>query len=318
MRRTLVPNNYEIQVAIRDGLGITSPSERNLFELDRNGSLPDMNSFLRSQMPELFNHFAKANPWISTVDASNWQDGDRVWPYALLARAGRSLAPAILNGHADPTMSDFRDNSGRPSCPDGERVVFLGKASTAMSCPVYVLTRVPTATVASITEKTRSKWAEFTGPGMPTFYYVCTSPMADDTLVGNEQDDSSEDDMSVEVISPPRRPVTRSVSAKRAAEELEPDDNDALSTSPSPRPRKARKVTGALGRCTKCHVSAAVGNRPIGTGPSSGTPLFLQSQTPEPAKVDGAIDTTGADVSSHLNEGYFESENPWEDTITYF
>ena len=77
-------------------------------------------------MPKLFTHFARTNPWISTIDTSNWEDGDHMWPYVLLARAGRKLVPAILNGHTDPTVSDFRDNSGRASCPDSERVVFLG------------------------------------------------------------------------------------------------------------------------------------------------------------------------------------------------
>ena len=125
-RKITVPNIHTIQVAVRDGLGITSPGERNLFELDRNGLLPDMNNFLRSQLPQLFNHFSKANTWISTVDASNWEDGDRLWPYMLLARSNQNLIPAILNGHIDPTVSDFRDNSGRPSCPNGERIVFLG------------------------------------------------------------------------------------------------------------------------------------------------------------------------------------------------
>ena len=79
-------------------------------------------------MPKLFAHLAKSNPWIQTVDASSWEDGDRLWPYVLLARAGRSLVLAVLNGHVDPTVSDFRGNSGRPSCPDGERVVFLGES----------------------------------------------------------------------------------------------------------------------------------------------------------------------------------------------
>lgn len=117
-----------MQVAIRDGLGTTSPNECNLFELDRNGSLADMNNFLRSRMPKLFNHFTKTDPWISMIDASDWEDGDRLWPYVLLARSGsRTLVPAILNGHVDPTISDFRDNSGRASCRDGERIVILGE-----------------------------------------------------------------------------------------------------------------------------------------------------------------------------------------------
>lgn len=53
--------------------------------------------------------------------------------------------------------------------------------------------------------------------------------------------------MSIEVISPPRRPVTRSVSAKRAADEIDPEDGDALLVSVSPRPKKVRRVTMASG-----------------------------------------------------------------------
>ena len=142
--KTPLPNNHAIQVAVRDGLGITSANERQLFELDRNGTLPDMNSFLCSQMPKLFNHFAKTKPWILTIDQSNWVDGDRVWPYVLLARANRNLVPAVLNGHVDPTVSDFRDNSGRASCPDGERIVFLGEGDFAgIKQPVYATADQP-------------------------------------------------------------------------------------------------------------------------------------------------------------------------------
>jgi len=88
--------------------------------------LPDINRFLRERLPQLFRHFSKGDPRIMTVDCSTWADGDRIWPYVLLARNGRSLVPAVLNGHNDPTISDFRDNSGRKTCPDVERVIFLG------------------------------------------------------------------------------------------------------------------------------------------------------------------------------------------------
>lgn len=125
--RTLLPSIHQVQAAVQDGLGIRSPTERQLFELDRDGSLPDMNLFLRTHMPQLFHHFAKSSPWISTITNSEWQDGDRLWPYMLLARSNRNLVPAIQNGHIDPTLSDFRDNSGRAGCPDGERVIFLGE-----------------------------------------------------------------------------------------------------------------------------------------------------------------------------------------------
>ena len=55
--------------------------------------------------------------------------------------------------------------------------------------------------------------------------------------------------MSIEVISPPRQPVTRSVSAKRAADEMEHEDEDAPFIS-SPRPRKVQRVAGTSGAFT--------------------------------------------------------------------
>lgn len=80
-------------------------------------------------MPQLFHHIAKKYPWILTINDSSWEDGDRIWPYVLLARSNRNLVPAILNGRKDPNISDFRDNSGRIGCHDGERVVYLGEIS---------------------------------------------------------------------------------------------------------------------------------------------------------------------------------------------
>ena len=128
--RTLVYSSNDIQIAVRQGLGIRSPTERDLFELNRDGFLPDMNNFLRGRMPQLFNHLARNNRWIMTIDRSNWTDGDRDWPYVLLARnSNRSLVPVVLNGYVDPTISDFRDHSGRKTCPDSERVIYIGAFS---------------------------------------------------------------------------------------------------------------------------------------------------------------------------------------------
>ena len=75
--------------------------------------------------------------------------------------------------------------------------------------------------------------------------------MADNTFVEDEPASSSEEDMSIKVISPPRQPITRSVSAKRAADEME-HDNDALIISSPPRSRKVRRVTGMSGALADC------------------------------------------------------------------
>ena len=140
------------------------------------------------------------------------------------------------------------------------------------------------------------------------------SPTVDNSLVEDELDSFSEEDMSVEVISPPRRPVTCSVSAKRTADEMEPGDNDTLLIS-SPRPRKVRRVT------TAHSVFPFHSPWPIAHPSTESTnkiPLFTRSRTPEPIKVGGILDAVGTDAPSHLDKDYFELENPWEDVITYF
>ena len=138
--RTQVYSNNDVQIAVRRGLGIRSPTERDLFELNRDGFLPDMNSFLRVRMPQLFNYLARDNEWIMTIDHSNWTDGDRDWPYVLLARnSNRSLVPVVVNGYTDPTISDFRDHSGRKTCPDAERVVYIGVFSLFIGMLPHVM-----------------------------------------------------------------------------------------------------------------------------------------------------------------------------------
>ena len=160
-----------------------------------------------------------------------------------------------------------------------------------------------------------SKWAGSPGPGTLTSCLVYLF-LANGSPVEDEPDSSCDDDISVEVISPPRRPVTRSVSAKRAADDMLTEDDDALLVSSSPRARKVRKVTGvpsALADCRQPPVTAD----PL-TGFTGKTPLFAHSQTPESIKVDGVSDSMEADAPFHLEKDYFESENPWEESIAYF
>lgn len=75
--------------------------------------------------------------------------------------------------------------------------------------------------------------------------------MADNTFVEDEPAGSSEEDMSIEVISQPHQPITCLVSAKRAADEMELD-NDALIISSPPGSRKVRRVTGMSGVLADC------------------------------------------------------------------
>ena len=62
--------------------------------------------------------------------------------------------------------------------------------------------------------------------------------------------ESSEEDMSVEVVSPLHRSIPCSVSTKRAADEMELEDINILLASSPLRPRKVRWVAGAPGMFT--------------------------------------------------------------------
>lgn len=164
--------------------------------------------------------------------------------------------------------------------------------------------------------------------GVTRFWYVNflahTSLVADGTMEENEQDSSGEEDMSVEIVSPPRpagptcrQHITRSVTAKRVADEMELEgDSDALLISSPPRPRKIRRVTGELGMFAHCLQRPAT---KVPTGSPINGSLFTQPQTPEPIGMDSTYGTGASrSQSSHLGKDYFESENPWEDIITYF
>ena len=74
-------------------------------------------------------------------------------------------------------------------------------------------------------------------------------PMTNGPPIEDEPGCLSDEDMSIEVISPPRRPITRSVSAKRAADEMESEDTIMIPSPP--RPRKVRRVSGAF--TDHCH-----------------------------------------------------------------
>ena len=96
------------------------------------------------------------------------------------------------------------------------------------------------------------KWAGSPISGGLTSYFVHFLRL----MIRSDDDmDSSSEGTSVEVVSPPRRPVTRSVSAKRAAEEIE--DGEDLSISSPPRPKKARKVTREPGEFSHLPLAAS-------------------------------------------------------------
>jgi hypothetical protein len=167
------------------------------------------------------------------------------------------------------------------------------------------------ATVAPISERVMTKWVGSPSPGALIPHFTCSpSPTAhsDDVL-----DSSGRGDLSVEVISPPRRPITCSISAKRSANEID-DDDDPLVYSP-PRPRKLQRISRVPDVCIghPCLSVAKSSAELLGT-----TPLFERSSSQELIKVDSGSDPMGVNMPSHLNRDYFESENPWEGAIAYF
>ena len=128
----------------------------------------------------------------------------------------------------------------------------------------------------------------------------------------DEPESFSEEDTSVEIISPPHRPVTRSVSAKRAADSMEEVDD----VSPSPaRPTKVRRGGGRSGTFLD-HYGQPVANLAIEL--SETIPLFTRSSSSEPIEVASTSNTENTNASSHLDKGYYLAENPWTHPIIYF
>ena len=142
---------------------------------------------------------------------------------------------------------------------------------------------------------------------------VYASPVANNILTDEDEPESSgEEDTSVEIISTPNRPITRSVSAKRAADTM--DDGDVSLSSP-PRPTKVQRGIGKPGTfIVRCEWPVA--NLVIGL--QKKIPLFTHSPSPEPIEVASTPNTADTNVSSHLDKDYFEFENPWTHPIMYF
>jgi len=147
---------------------------------------------------------------------------------------------------------------------------------------------------------------------------VRASPTVDSTFAEEDDSESSEeDDSSVRIVSPPPQPITRSVSAKREADEME--DSDDLSQSSPPRPRKVHRI-GKPGIFPPDHDRWPVTD--LVTESSSRAPLFMRSPTFEPTELiapTSTSDTAGpSTLTSHIDQDYYESENPWKETIRYF
>jgi len=93
------------------------------------------------------------------------------------------------------------------------------------------------------------------------------------------------------------------------------DDDDLLPFSP-PHPRKVHKP----GIFQPDHDGWPVID--FVTEPSSGAPLFMQSpsfeltELTEPTSISDAAGLST--LSSRLDKDYYQSENPWKETIRYF
>ena len=147
---------------------------------------------------------------------------------------------------------------------------------------------------------------------------TCTSPTVDNAIAEEDDSENSDkDDSSVRTFSPPPRPATRSVSMKRTADEME--DSDIFLLSSPPRPKKVHRVGKPSIFQPDYDEWPAID---LITEPSSGPPLFMRSpsfeliELSEPTSISD--DAALSALSSHLDEDYYQPENPWKDTIKYF
>lgn len=122
-------------------------------------------------------------------------------------------------------------------------------------------------------------------------------------VVEGDTDGSSEEVASVEILSPPchtsppHRPITCDV--------------NTLMASTPPHPRRIHRLAGALSMSCLLILFDDVADF-LSVSPSN-VLLFMHYPTTESIRADGV-----SGVTSHLDKDYFEPENPWEDTITYF
>jgi len=153
-----------------------------------------------------------------------------------------------------------------------------------------------TATVQEITSKTVGKWVLVQSPnlGMFTVNFPTGTLLMHASIENDALNSSDNEPSEVEISSPPRkRPVTRSVSAKRAADEMEGQN---LLSSPILLPPAKR---------TRRETAAAVE-----------PPLFIADVSdPEILEVP-----TIPKTATHPcpDENYFLLENPWSEKISYF
>jgi len=168
------------------------------------------------------------------------------------------------------------------------------------------------ATVNPVTEKAVGKWSKsLTGPGISSDLSSYASPVTNDRPTEEDEPESSSEEESVEIISPPHRPITRSVSAKRAAVEEDDDVSPSL-----PRPTKVRRGIGKSGIFLD-HSDYGWPIADLVIESQTKIPLFMRS-SPEPIEVASTSNTESANASSHLDKGYFLVENPWTHPMIYF
>ena len=174
-----------------------------------------------------------------------------------------------------------------------------------------------TATVQEIPSKIVGKWTTLQPPNPGTLFQTGVPPALGNTSVENDTLSSSDDEPSeVEILSPPRRrPVTRSVSAKRVADEMEAED-PLLSPTSLPPAKKARR--GAPGKSTflgSPHSTGYGTNIFTETGTIVEPLLFEAPSSPEILEFSTTPDTASP---PRPNENYLLLENPWSEKISYF
>jgi hypothetical protein len=162
----VIPGLNRIQTAALYGLAARSQSETNLFTFDTTWNMAEMNTFLCQKIPYLFDHFAIKDPWIKTINSNNWIDGNKTWPYVLLARVGTHLEPAVLTETKDPTGADYYDNSGRQSAAPKQRTIYIGILFSY--CSSEILTQRLLASRTAIRDAVYMKWKSNPDPGSPS------------------------------------------------------------------------------------------------------------------------------------------------------
>lgn len=137
LKKEKAPDSLKIQELEAQGLAITYGG-KGVQKYGTTWGIGRMNNFLRTQLPALFQVLARDNPWILTVGDRDTSEDEELgeWPYILLVKKGRNLAPTPSREVTGPRVFQ---NRGRDGVSAAQSCLWIGESSLNPARYSYLL-----------------------------------------------------------------------------------------------------------------------------------------------------------------------------------